>query len=109
MRDEEDGLAFGKLFDGLVKDVGAHAGVDGAERVVQEEDGPVAVKCSGQTHPLPLPSAQVDAPLSNLPREKLHKSSDDATLVLTLLYFTLLYYSCRLHMLSESFRPERAT
>lgn len=72
MGDEEDGLAFGKLFDGLVEDVGTHAGVHGAERVVQEQDGPVAVERSGQAHPLPLPPAQVDAPLSNLTREKLH-------------------------------------
>lgn len=70
MGDEQDGLAFGKLFDGLVEDVGTHAGVDGAERVVQEHDGLVAVERSGQAHPLPLPSAQVDAPLSNLPAEK---------------------------------------
>lgn len=70
MGDEEDGLAFGKLFDGLMEDVVTNAGVDGAERVVQEQDGPIAVERSGQTHPLPLPSTQVDAPLSNLPREK---------------------------------------
>lgn len=70
MGDEEDGLVFGKLFDSLVEDVGTHAGVDGTERVVQEQDGPVAVECSGQAHPLPLPSAQVDASLSNLRRER---------------------------------------
>lgn len=68
--DEEDGLAFGKILDGFMEDVGAHAGIHGAERVVQEKDGPLAVEGAGQAHPLTLPSAQVDASLSNLKRVK---------------------------------------
>lgn len=59
-------LAPGETPDGSPEDMGAHTGVHGAERVVQQQDGTLAVERPGQTHPLALPSAQVGSSLSDL-------------------------------------------
>ena len=67
--DEEDGLLPGGPADGVVEEVGANAGIQRAQRVVQEQDGAPAVEGAGQAHPLPLPATQVGATLPNLQRK----------------------------------------
>lgn len=47
--------------DEVVKDVFGHVGVHGGQRVVQQIDVSVTVQSSGQTHPLSLPTREVDA------------------------------------------------
>lgn len=45
----------------LVEDVFGQVGVHRRQRVIQQVDVSVAVQSSGQTHPLPLPTREVDA------------------------------------------------
>lgn len=69
MGDEDDGLLAQMLSDGIVKDVVAHVGVQGAEGVVQDVDGAVAVEGSCQADALPLPATQVGTTLTDLQRK----------------------------------------
>ena len=55
-----------QALDGVPEEVGAHAGVHGAQGVVQQQDGPLAVQGPRQADPLPLAPAQVSSPLANL-------------------------------------------
>lgn len=69
MRYKEYGFAFSGPLNGFTEDMGAHTGIDGAERVIQEKNGPLTVECTRQAHALTLPSTQVGTPLANLKRE----------------------------------------
>ncbi len=66
MRDEDHSPALGRAADGAVEQVWSHASVHGAERVVEQKHGSLAVQRSGQTHSLPLAAAQVSSSLSYL-------------------------------------------
>lgn len=70
MSDEDDGFPLQLLLDALLEDVLADVGVDGRERVVQEEDVPVGVDGSRHADPLLLPPGQVQPPLTNLTGEQ---------------------------------------
>lgn len=67
---KQHGLAFGSTFDGFIEDVGAHTSVNSTERVIQQEDGALAVEGTRQAHSLTLSSAQVGTSLSNLQRKR---------------------------------------
>lgn len=64
--DEHDGLVVELPLDGAVEDVVGHVGIEGAERVVQDVNVPVAVKGAGQTDSLALPSTQVGSTFPDL-------------------------------------------
>lgn len=66
MCDKDDGLALGHCADGVVEELRAHVGVHGTERVVQEQDGLLAIQGTCQAHPLALPATQVGTPLTYL-------------------------------------------
>lgn len=68
-------LVYGGTPDSFVEDVGADKSVDGTERVVQEEYGPLAIEGTRQAHSLTLPSAQVGTSLSNLQRKSKQKNN----------------------------------
>lgn len=63
---KEDRLAFGDTPDGFMEDMGTNTSIDGAEGVIQEKYGLLAVEGTSQAHPLTLPSTQVGTSLSNL-------------------------------------------
>lgn len=75
MGDEEHRLAFGGAPYGFVEDLGAHTSIDSTERVVQEEDGPLAVECTSQAHSLTLSPTQVSTSLPNLDTERRQRAS----------------------------------
>lgn len=66
MGDEENGLVAGGPADGAVEKAGAHVGVERAQRVVEEDDWPLAVERAGQAHPLTLATTQVGTAFANL-------------------------------------------
>lgn len=66
---KEHRLSFGYASDCFMEDMGTHASIHRAERVIQEKNGPLAVESTRQAHSLTLPSAQVGASLSNLEGE----------------------------------------
>lgn len=66
MGDEEDGLVAGGPTDGAVEKARAYVGVQRAKRVVEQDDGPLAVEGTGQAHPLTLAATQVSAAFTNL-------------------------------------------
>lgn len=73
VRYKEYGFALSSTPNGFAEDMGAHAGIDGTERVVQEKNGPLTVDCTRQAHSLTLASTQVGSPLANLKRENRNK------------------------------------
>lgn len=70
MSDEEYGLPFGQTSDGSVENVSGHTSVHSAERIVQQQNGAIAVERTSQAHSLTLTATQVCPPLSNLRRRK---------------------------------------
>lgn len=78
MGDEDDGLVAKLLLDGVAEDVVGYAGVESAQRVVQDVNVPVAVESSGQADPLPLPAAKIGAALPDLTKDKRNHLSPGA-------------------------------
>jgi len=70
VRDKQHRLVARGALDGVPEEVGAHAGVHGAQGVVQEQDGPPAVEGPRQAHPLPLAPTEVGPPLADLEEEE---------------------------------------
>lgn len=66
MSDKDDGLVAKMLPDGVAEDVVCNLGIEGAERVIQDVNVPIAVEGPGQADSLALPTTQVGATLSNL-------------------------------------------
>lgn len=75
---KEHGPAFGGTLNSLMEDVGTHTCIDCTQRVIQEQDGSLAVNGASQAHSLALPSAQVGPSLADLAskrlKTKLHKN-----------------------------------
>lgn len=74
---KEHSFAPSSTTDGIVEEVGAHVGINGTERVVQEQYGPVAVQGTCQAHSLTLPTTQVSTSLPNLEQEKWSKNTEE--------------------------------
>lgn len=67
---KQDCPAFSNTHDSFLEDMGAHAGINSTEGVIQEKNGSLAVEGPSQTQSLTLSSTQVDTPLSNLDSKK---------------------------------------
>lgn len=65
---KEHRLVFGNTLDSFLEDMGTHASINSAERIIQEKYGPFTIEGTCQAHSLTLPSTQVGTSLSNLER-----------------------------------------
>lgn len=66
VRDKDDSPLPGRTANGVVEEMVSHMSVHGTERIVQQQDGSIAVKCPGEAHSLLLTPAQIGPSFPNL-------------------------------------------